>query len=190
MNAFFEQSRSHDYQGKQPLITTLIEGCESQSLLSIHYQSSQEEPKILAVLPEQLVYRNGSLYLQSVREGFDSTTSLRVDRMRSVQALEDEALKVRLIHLQQDAPTILLRVWEILPESWEPLGFDEIVKAGEENNGKPFLDVEFRTRDFFTLKQLMFERGAYFQVLAPKQLRDDFIETLNQMKQVYSEEES
>lgn len=202
--AVLESRRYIDYADHTEAIDRLRRAAAEETLLSIVYQSPVKGRETLVVLPEEMYFLNGALYVSGTAAHRDEAVHLRVDRMRSWEAVDDAERREQLIALRErQIKTVVLNVFVDHPEEFEPLGMGErtqwvgsagLFRPEAGQNGaasspaRPYLSVTVKTRDWFTLKQKLLAGGALFTVVQPAAFRQEVASTLEALGRMYDED--
>ncbi len=185
----FKETRSVDYEGCRVLIQELEQVIGQRKLLFITYDSLMKGKESFYFLPELICYQRGVLFLKGSRLGYEQSVLLRVDRIQTFEVADGpELIHEQLMKIQDGVFQVELRLYEVIPLTYVPLGFDEQYHYVEEPGQRPYMSVTIQTRDWFLLKQKLFEMGRAFEIMAPDEFRADVLETLVAMKRHYEEQ--
>jgi len=186
LEEFFARCRSHNYAAHQALIQQLTEwtALPAPPLLELTYFSaSRGQVNCFLFVPHQLYYERGVLYLQGEHAEKEDLSILRVDRIQSAKIAENEPLRAQLAN-RADPPVV---IYLLIPqEAFEPFNLHEEVIVRDEAP-QPYLQLTIRSRDYFTLKQRLLERGQPFTVVSPLWFKAEMIETLQAMQRLYED---
>ncbi len=183
----FKDTRSIDYEGSLSLIDSLEEVINQQQLLFLTYQSSVKGKECFYFLPELINYQRGVLLLKGSRLGYEQSVLLRVDRIHEFDVAEGpELIHQQLIKIQEGLSLAKVRFYDVTTLTCPSLAFGESSCYVANEGERPYMELTIQTRDWFLLKQKLFETGLHFEVMEPEAFRADVLETLMAMERHYS----
>ncbi len=192
----FAQSRSFDYGGYHQQLAALEQGLPEDSLWEITYLSPLKGSEVFVFLPESLYYRQGVLYVRGERPEFKEPSSLRLDRIQALHAVENPDLREALLKRRTCKTAVVMRIYVPEARDFTGLGlethdgvYDERL-TWQEVDGRSYYQVSLQVRDFFYLKQRLLSGGFDFSIQAPAAFREDVLKTLNAMRALYVREEA
>jgi len=179
--ALFSSTRSVDYEPQQRLVDELVSAIHTQTLLFVTYKSLVKGQDHFYFLPEAIRYDNGVMYINGSRLGYEQLFMLRVDKIVQLENADEPAIRAELTQMQSERLEVVVHFPEISPSQWIPFHMGETLMT-DTNGG---IEVHFKTRDTFMLKQKLFETGYPFRVLAPQSLKAELLESLLATKKIY-----
>ncbi|MDX2085889.1 MAG: WYL domain-containing protein [Candidatus Melainabacteria bacterium] len=190
LERLFSHSRSLDYEAQRQIIQRLEAVVDSQNLLRIVYESPVKGCETFFLLPEGLIYRRGAIYLHGHREEQEELSLLRVDRIIAFEQVTDRPDVLQGLQASQgQLPLVIIRFYGLNAQDFVPFGLGESVAPvlAPKELAESASDVSLRTRDFFSLRQILLERGLPFDVLRPVAFKQVMLETLVGMNELYDD---
>lgn len=143
--------------------------------------------KSYIVNPYQLVYTNEHYYLVCNLDGYPNTSMYRIERMKDIEILDNdltldcnsEDVIDNAVYGFTGKPEIITMICDIviIDDIIEKFGNDVLIDKIDDTHFKATLKASSFGVKFWALQYL-----PYAEVIEPKQLRDDIIESLNSNK--------
>ncbi len=185
-----QQSRSIDYQPQSGPLAEIKTAIKEEHILSVLYRSPLKGKESILLLPTELKYTNGALYLIGYQPEFEDTTLLRVDRILETSPVQPSHLTKKLLHrfsrLDSEHPVVEVHFYVSSPDTIDPFQMGETWQYIEDGE-PPYLQLTLLSRDFFTLRQKILASGVPFSIISPAQFKTEMVSTLKQMLCFYSE---
>ena len=194
IETLFSESRSFDFGSSSGYIQLLEQGVRDELLFKVNYRSPLQGNVLFEFIPETLYYEHGVAYVRGERADKNLPSSLRIDKILSLDLICDEPLR-RLLLLRRDQKIkVHLRVLLPNEDPWPGFGleahhgvYQETRLKIENRDGKTCVDVELLVRDFFYLKQKLLSSRVALEVVSPMSLKLEFEKTLQAMLSRYEE---
>jgi predicted DNA-binding transcriptional regulator YafY len=196
IDSLFAQSRSSDSETCNAHVQNIEKWLPSEPLLNIHYLSPVKGKEQFLFLPEMLYYEQGVIYLRGDRADIKTPSSLRVDRIATLEALQDDAIRDQLQERRQHKTEVRLRLFLDTPDHWKGFSLKPQHGVYDESHHwrphpeRPYLESVLQVRDLFYLKQKLLSEGFPFQIITPVSFQEDMQATLVSMLQYYQAETS
>ncbi|MBY0404386.1 MAG: WYL domain-containing protein, partial [Cyanobacteria bacterium] len=165
-----------------------------KQLLRIDYQSPEKGAEGFSFLGESLTYKDGALYIKGYQPHREDLVLLRVDRIESLQVIEDEMLRASLLQKAlQNEGQILILYPGLSQEEYEPYGLHEQIESFQQyppsqGHLEPSLLAIFQQKDKFYLKQKLLGEDKPFKIMGPESFKNEMKETLLGMQALYQKE--
>ena len=154
----------------------------------LHYglDKKQHETKTYTLSPYEMVYMNERYYLICVPDHAPNTRLYRIDRMKDIQILDDPRSKAvarqeaqNAVYAYVGAPERIIMYCDraILDDVIDRFGTEVQIRERDENTFTAGFTAPPRGVKFWALQYL-----PYVEVVEPKWLRDEIIESLGKNK--------
>ncbi|GKU24351.1 WYL domain-containing protein [Clostridium folliculivorans] len=192
---YFEKSNDLKDRITEGNIITLRKAIAEEKKVTFFYSSASGKHKMHKVIPYSFACDNGKFYLISMPEDKEMLVHYRVDRMSTLNILDEVGKKLEKFNIN-----------DYMSKTWYMYGGDEtkvVVKFSKasktvvternmtvgrilEENEEYFI-YEFTCNGVSGIKLWLMGFGADAEVLEPYELREEIRETVENMMKIYSE---
>ncbi len=156
------------------ILEDLIVCCDKKQQIVIRYNSPKSGVKDIEIISDGIEINNGKIYLAGFGFEYMQDAIFEVSRIKQIVEIKDSKTIP-----QKNTITVTYEL-ETTTKKLE-LGQDEKLIKIEGNKAV----IEITSSNEFLLRQKFLELGSLCRIISPDKFKNDFIETLKDMKAVY-----
>lgn len=158
------------------LVEDLLKYCDRKCQVSFWYDSPKGELISVDLVADKVDISNGKVYVYGMDLKYKEYSFYRVQLISSISSVQDSS--VDLSEMESFKVKYELKS---LPRSYRLSDEEKILEINEKS-----IIVELASSNKFLLKQKILEYGKYCTVLEPESFRQEIVDTLKKMQEVYS----
>lgn len=158
------------------LVDELLKYCDKKCQVSFWYNSPRGELISVDLVADKLNISNGKVYIYGMDLKYKEYSFYRVQLISSISCVQD-----RQVDLSEVENIRVKYELKSLPRSYRLSDEEKILEINEKS-----IIVELISSNKFLLKQKILEYGKYCTVLEPESFRQEIVDTLKKMQEVYN----